>query len=163
MRCRKCEQGMIELLDTPGNDPAWESLNEHLSGCSRCRESLRMLQFSKQLLEQPATNAEMGPYFIPRLMARIRELQEEKELDWGLVWRYSRQLVAFSSLILLLLIGTLFYELTQVSPETPIVVDSIMEPSFSDRSVNDILLQTEKPQPEQVLEALLSSGGGNKR
>jgi hypothetical protein len=163
MRCRRYEQWMVELLDTPGNDPAWESLNEHLGGCSQCRESLRMLQFSKQLLEQPANNAEMGPYFIPRLMARIREAQEENELDWGLVWRYSRQLVAVSSLILLFLTGTLFFQLTQVSPESPVVVDSIMEPSFTDRAVNDILLQTEKPQPEQVLEALLSSGGGSKR
>jgi hypothetical protein len=163
MKCRKSERAMIRLLETPNNSPEWKPLQEHLAICPRCQDSLRMLQFSRQILERPVTDAELGPYFMPRLMASVREAREEKEVNWGLVWRYSSKLMAFSFVLLLLLVGTLFYEFAGLPSESSVVVDSVMEPSFSDRSVNDLLLQTDHPQKDQVLEALLSSGGQFKR
>jgi hypothetical protein len=163
MNCRKSERLMIRILEAPSDAPEWIPLKEHLDGCSRCKDSLQMLQFSRQLLERPATNAELGPYFMPQLLARVREARDEKELNWGLIWRYSSKLMAFSFLLLLLLVAALFYEFTGPPSESFVVVDGVMEPSFSDRTVNDLLLQTDHPQRDQVLEALLRSGGQFKR
>ena len=163
MKCRKSERLMIELLELGTDAPEWKPVKEHLAVCSRCRDSLRILQFSRQLLERPATNVDLGPYFMPRLRARIKEIQEEGEMDWSLVWRYSSKIMAFSFMILLLLVGTLFYEFTLPPSDSTTVVDGVLEPSFSDRYANVLLLQTEHPQKEQVLEALLSSEGQIKR
>ena len=163
MKCRKSERLMIELLELGTDAPEWKPLKEHLAVCSRCRDSLRILQFSRQLLERPATNVDLGPYFMPRLRARIKEIQEAGEMDWSLVWRYSSKIMAFSFMILLLLVGTLFYEFTLLPSDSTTVVDGVLEPSFSDRYANVLLLQSEHPQKEQVLEALLSSEGQIKR
>jgi hypothetical protein len=163
MKCRKSERLMIRLLETPGNTPEWKPVQEHLADCPHCQDTWQMLLLSRQLLEQPVTNAELGPYFMPRLLARVREIRDEKELNWGLIWRYSSKLMTFSFLLLLLLVATLFYDFTGLPSESPVVVDGFMEPSFSDRSVNDLLLQADHPQRDQVLDALLSSGGQFKR
>jgi hypothetical protein len=117
-----------------------------------------MVQLSDLLLQHKPESAELDPFFHTRLMARIHEAHQEKDLVWSAIWDFGRKLVAVSSALLLVLVGGLLYDLTTTEPDIAVIIDSDMEPSFTNGPATNLVLQSEHPQKDQILEALLTAG-----
>lgn len=158
MTCETFEQWLIQARDHQLEPEKLQRIEEHVSGCPRCAETRRLLQVSDLLLQQAPAPSEPGPYFYPRLMTQIRETHQSRDMSWEILWSFARRLAAGSAVVLLLLVGTLIYDLT-TDTDLPVIVDTDLEPSFPDGPLTNLVLQSGDPQNEQILDALMSPGG----
>lgn len=163
MQCKDFEKWMIEAQEDASDETKMRQIRNHASACSACAETWRLLEVSRLLLEKGPRAPEPGPYFYPRLISQIREVRLEGDATWRLLWSFTRKLAAVSAVVLVLLMAVLFYDLATTSPELPVIVDSDLEPSFPDGPMTNLVLQSGRPRKEQVLEALMSSGGSRRR
>lgn len=159
MRCKEYERWVIKAEDHPTSEELRAKLREHAVHCPKCNDTRRLVQVSHILMEAIPHPVELGPSFYDRLMAQIRQMHRERDATWQALWSLTRKLAAVSSIILLLFLGLLLYDLRNGDAELPVLVETDMEPTFLDGSVTNLVLQTDQPRNDQVLEVLMSSGG----
>ena len=83
MNCKTVNEALAELLLAPEelNAGVRTELDEHLEGCTMCREQLNELRSTMKLMdawEAPEPN----PYFLTRLNARLDEERAAKPASW---------------------------------------------------------------------------------
>ena len=69
MDCRKMNEKLADLLLDPGAAPV--EVRDHLDGCADCREQLRELRATMELMDE-WQSPELTPYFDGKLAARLR-------------------------------------------------------------------------------------------
>ena len=123
---RKCDEFLEELERLPAGLPGrptvkdWRELlpqeaREHAATCANCEQALEDLAETREALAGMAESLpEPGPWFVGRVMAKIRaqerELEEQANGVWISVMRLAPRLAAFAA-VLLVLGGTWALEL----------------------------------------------------
>ncbi|MEO0068953.1 MAG: zf-HC2 domain-containing protein [candidate division WOR-3 bacterium] len=98
MKCAKVKRMLSSFLDGELKGKAKLDLEAHLTQCSDCRNELAGLKEDRELMSSVSV-PELSPYFLTRTVARIRELNEQKEPVWA------RRLVYQAGAAVLVLLG----------------------------------------------------------
>ncbi|MEO0004457.1 MAG: zf-HC2 domain-containing protein [candidate division WOR-3 bacterium] len=98
MKCAKVKRMLSSFLDGELKGKAKLDLEAHLTQCSDCRNELAGLKADRELLSSVSV-PELSPYFLTRTVARIRELNDQKE------WVWARRLVYQAGAAVLVLLG----------------------------------------------------------
>jgi hypothetical protein len=165
----KCEEFLEELERLPAGLPGkatagdWRELlpqeaREHAASCANCEEALEDFAETRQALAGMAESLpEPGPWFVGRVMAKIRaqerELEEQANGVWIGVRRLAPRLAAFAA-VLLVLGGTWALELRraeqsrQLQPQGRPAVEGLFEAAPNAPLNDDIIASThEEKQP----------------
>ena len=144
MKCKKAETFISKSLDGLLTDKENEALEEHLEGCSSCREKKDEYVFITETLGDDDF-PEVRPYFWERLQPRLK--QNKKYAFWSEWKQWSMRAVPASIII----VAFLILGLTVFFP-----------PSADELSqTGDLLLLNNPPLPETVT-LLEAESGENK-
>ena len=103
---------------------------KHASECQDCEDAVDELLASRALLSALPRQAEVGPWFAPRVMAAIaaRESELRRSIDtWVIVPKLARRLTWVSALALVLA-STWLFGRPASTPSTPAATDITGEP-----------------------------------
>jgi|ERR1700730_2922765 hypothetical protein len=134
--CERFRESLEEAVPT--------TLRGHAAECRDCATAVYELAASRELLRALPRQAEVGPWFAPRVMAaiRARELELRRSADeWTVVPKLARRLTWVSALALLLA-GTWLFGSTASAPLKPVATDITGEPvqDYAAPANNDELL-----------------------
>jgi anti-sigma factor RsiW len=79
-----CNQIREHLLDLTVGEPGPGEVRDHLAACSSCAAQLASLRQTMALLDEWKAPADLSPYFMTRLRARVRE-EQARPAGW-LAW-----------------------------------------------------------------------------
>jgi hypothetical protein len=134
--CERFRESLEEAVPT--------TLRGHAAECRDCATAVYELAASRELLRALPRQAEVGPWFAPRVMAaiRARELELRRSADeWTVVPKLARRLTWVSALALLLA-GTWLFGSNASAPLKPVATDITGEPvqDYAAPASNDELL-----------------------
>ena len=112
MKCNQINELLPDLA--AGLAAATPEVNDHLSGCSACTETLAEFRKTMALLDEWQT-PEPSPYFDTRLRARLREEAAKQPASW---WAWARRPAMALSLAVVMVAGVSLYRIEQ----KPIIV-----------------------------------------
>lgn len=105
MDCKKAERFLLRSYDTKLEPEEKKQLQGHLKGCPSCRR--KDLEYREILgLLRPDSVPEPLPYFHERLLARIKEKDQDIPYLFGLKWAH-RAVLFFLAVQLLFGVGIL--------------------------------------------------------
>ncbi len=134
--CERFRESLEEAVPT--------TLRGHAAECRDCQVAVEELAESRRLLSVLPKQAEVGPWFAPRVMAAIRARESElrRSADaWTVVPKLAKRLTWVSALALLLA-GTWLFGSNASAPLKPVATDITGEPvqDYAAPANNDELL-----------------------
>lgn len=120
--CDRFRESLEEAVPT--------TLRGHAAECRDCQAAVEELAASRELLSALPKQAQVGPWFAPRVMAAIRARESElrRSADaWTVVPKLARRLTWVSALALLLA-GSWLFGWTAATPLKPVSTDITGEP-----------------------------------
>jgi hypothetical protein len=100
-----CHEIREHLLDLMAGEPGPGELRDHLTGCAACAAELASLRQTMALMDEWKAPAEVNPYFMTRLRARVRE-EQTRPAGW-LAW-LRKPALAVSLMVLMVASISLF-------------------------------------------------------
>ncbi len=100
-----CNEVREHLLDVMAAEPGPGKLREHLAACTACAAELKSLRQTMAALDEWTTPADVSPYFMTRLRARVRE-EQAQPAGW-LAW-FRKPALAASLMVLMIASISLF-------------------------------------------------------
>jgi len=162
-KCTGMESKLADLLLDPASAPA--KVHEHVAECETCKRDLEGLKATMGLLD--AWEApEPSPYFMTRMLARMREEREAAPAGWlarklssfraGMTYgshhMHARPLAAMALTVLLLLGGGAYLDLT---------ISNQPQPQPNAAVVHDLQTLDSNAQVLDQMEALTSTDNDN--
>jgi hypothetical protein len=120
--CDRFRESLEEAVPT--------TLRGHAAECRDCQAAVEELAASRELLSALPKQAQVGPWFAPRVMAAIRARESESRRSgdaWTVVPKLARRLTWVSALALLLA-GSWLFGWTASTPLKPVATDITGEP-----------------------------------
>jgi predicted anti-sigma-YlaC factor YlaD len=112
MTCKRFEHRLAELEDyLNGEAPNIAAIEEHLGGCTACRQAMEEARLAGALLREALEPApEASAAFWTRLGTRLRDAEagQRPEMDfWGAMEAFSRRLAVSAAAMVLVVAGLL--------------------------------------------------------
>jgi hypothetical protein len=138
-----CKRLRDVLEDATGSPVLSAEQKEHLAACPECKAAADDMSMSRLIFRDvPASAAQPGPWFAPRVMAAIaaRESELRQSLEaWAAVPRFAARLTWISAVALLLAGGWLY--------ESP----KVAQTSVNQPSVESIFDSPQSQAPDELL------------
>jgi hypothetical protein len=119
MNCKDVRSHFPDLIAGDGAD---ERIAEHLRSCASCASEVNSLRRTLSMLDEWEAPAEVSPYFMTRLRARIREEEDAAPARGWLMW-VRKPVLAATMAVLLVAAGGLSMLRTGGNPQ-PIPAES---------------------------------------
>ena len=155
------DEHIISLLDSDRfgilSEPDNLRVEGHIIHCDDCRHAYASARVAAVLLKQhSASIIDPSPFFSTRVMALVREQQNESVLfDLGNMWNAARGLMLSTVSVVVLLAG-----LTFLAPQPgPNNQAALIQPFYSTEGVlfgDEVSRLGESPNDEQIMDAVLS-------
>ncbi len=100
MNCKQCHDHLLDLASGTEVSEA----RAHVAACSACATQLASLQRTMSLLDEWSAPADVSPFFMTRLQARVREEGSREAAGW-LSWFRKPGLAVAMTLLMVLSIG----------------------------------------------------------
>jgi hypothetical protein len=101
-----CKDVRAYFFDLVSGEPVPAQVAGHMAACSGCSRELEGLQSTLSVLGEWKAPADVSPYFMTRLMARVREERQAPAGNWFFAW-VRKPALAVSMVLVLVAAGGL--------------------------------------------------------
>ncbi len=81
-----CKDVRARFFDLVSGEPVPAHIAEHLPSCPECARELESLRSTLAVLDEWKAPEDVSPYFMTRLMARVREESPARQTGWFFAW-----------------------------------------------------------------------------
>jgi hypothetical protein len=99
-----CKDVRDHLFDLVSGEPVPAQVTGHVSACPECARELESLQSTLAVLDEWKAPEDVSPYYMTRLMARVREESPAPERNWFFTW-VRKPVLAASMAVVLVAVG----------------------------------------------------------
>jgi|SRR5581483_2290662 len=113
MNCKDVRACFFDLL---GGEPVPAQVTGHMSSCADCARELESLRSTLAVLDEWKAPSDVSPYFMTRLMARVREEKPATENNWFFAWVRKPALAASMAVVLIAAGGLSMLHVSNANP-----------------------------------------------
>lgn len=137
----QCSEFKDHLFDVVAGEPVAPEVKAHLKACPACESEIASMHKTMALLDEWKAPEDTSPYFMTRLMARVREEGAKATKPGWLSW-FRKPAVAVSMAALLVASIALFESGPKPQPKTQNTVSAASDVQYLDKN-SDVLQNLE--------------------